>query len=67
MEALQERSAMCPYCGEKISLLLDCTQAGDSYVEDCSVCCQPILVSLYSGEGTGDGNNLQFQLSAENA
>ncbi len=66
MEALQERSAMCPYCGEKISLLLDCTQAGDSYVEDCSVCCQPILVNLYAGGIEGEGK-LEFQLSAENA
>lgn len=63
MEALQEQSAMCPYCGETISLLLDCTQAGDRYVEDCFVCCQPIVVSLYTGE---DGE-LQCQLSAENA
>ncbi|MAY35717.1 MAG: hypothetical protein CMN84_06400 [Spongiibacteraceae bacterium] len=66
MEVLQERSAMCPYCGETISLLLDCTQAGDSYVEDCSVCCQPILVSLFSA-GTADEGALEFQLSAENA
>lgn len=63
MEALQEQSAMCPYCGETISLLLDCTQVGDSYVEDCFVCCQPIVVSLYAGEG----GELECQLSAENA
>ncbi|WP_372748290.1 CPXCG motif-containing cysteine-rich protein [Litorivivens sp.] len=63
MEALQERSAMCPYCGQQISLLLDCMQVGDSYVEDCSVCCQPIVVSLYSGEA----GELEVQLVAENA
>ncbi|MBB3046757.1 hypothetical protein FHR99_000993 [Litorivivens lipolytica] len=63
MEALQEKSAMCPYCGETISLLLDCMQAGDSYVEDCFVCCQPIVVSLYAGVG----GELECQLRAENA
>lgn len=62
MEALQERSAICPYCGQQISLLLDCMQAGDSYVEDCFVCCQPIVIDLFAGEG----GELDVQLSAEN-
>lgn len=32
----------CPYCGEQISMLLDLTAGGQSYIEDCEVCCQPI-------------------------
>lgn len=32
----------CPYCGERIVVLID-TSAGDQeYIEDCQVCCRPI-------------------------
>jgi transcription elongation factor Elf1 len=35
----------CPYCGEQISMVLDLSTAGQSYVEDCEVCCNPIEIS----------------------
>lgn len=39
----------CPYCGERIELVVDPT--GDSqYVEDCQVCCRPITVVVQEGE-----------------
>ena len=34
----------CPYCWEQISLVLDLSVKGQSYVEDCEVCCHPIEV-----------------------
>ena len=34
----------CPYCGERISMVLDTSVKGQTYVEDCEVCCQPIEV-----------------------
>ena len=34
----------CPYCGERISMLLDLSAGGQRYIEDCEVCCRPILV-----------------------
>jgi hypothetical protein len=40
----------CPYCGEAITLLLDLSVEEQSYIEDCSVCCQPMTVS-YRAEG----------------
>ena len=40
----------CPYCGESITLLLDLSVESQTYIEDCSVCCQPMTVS-YSAEG----------------
>ena len=36
----------CPYCGEFIGLQIDTSAGSTSYVEDCSVCCQPIEVSV---------------------
>lgn len=46
MQAIEEAVLECPHCGEPIALLLDLTGGSQSYVEDCQVCCQPILVSL---------------------
>ncbi len=34
----------CPYCWEKISMLLDPDMNGEKYVEDCQVCCNPIEI-----------------------
>jgi hypothetical protein len=38
--------ATCPYCGEPIDLEID-ESGGRSqhYIEDCSVCCQPIEIT----------------------
>jgi hypothetical protein len=45
MSALIESS--CPYCGEEVSLDLDEGGGGrQSYVQDCSVCCQPWQVDV---------------------
>jgi hypothetical protein len=35
----------CPYCWQRISIMLDTSVKGQTYVEDCEVCCQPIEVS----------------------
>jgi len=41
--SLQEETEIdCPYCGERIMLLIDCTVAFQDYIEDCQVCCRPI-------------------------
>jgi len=34
----------CPYCWERISMLLDPDMSGEVYVEDCQVCCNPIEI-----------------------
>ena len=36
----------CPYCGEPISVLVDCSLEQQTYVEDCQVCCQPMVVQV---------------------
>jgi hypothetical protein len=41
----------CPYCGEIITLFLDLSVATQTYVEDCSVCCQPMNVSYSVEDG----------------
>jgi transcription elongation factor Elf1 len=34
----------CPYCGERISMMLDMSVRRQIYVEDCEVCCRPIQI-----------------------
>jgi transcription elongation factor Elf1 len=34
----------CPYCSERISMVLDTSVKRQKYIEDCEVCCKPIEV-----------------------
>jgi len=36
----------CPYCGEPIELLVDESAGDQRYIEDCQVCCRPIVVAV---------------------
>lgn len=44
MNVLQSRKALCPYCGETVEIVLDCSVATQQYIEDCQVCCRPIEI-----------------------
>lgn len=47
-----EKKFKCPYCFERVSMILDVSiNDFQSYVEDCEVCCNPIQVS-YTGENS---------------
>jgi hypothetical protein len=35
----------CPYCWQRISMVLDISSDSQTYVEDCEVCCKPIEIS----------------------
>lgn len=41
----------CPYCGEAIEILVDASAGGQRYVEDCQVCCRPIVLSIALDDG----------------
>lgn len=49
---LEEHFFTCPYCWEKISMLLDLTGGGQTYIEDCEVCCNPICIYYDVDNGT---------------
>lgn len=36
----------CPYCWERISMVLDPDEEASEYIEDCEVCCRPIEISF---------------------
>ncbi len=42
MSGLEEKQIECPYCGEVLDVLIDCSVPQQRYIEDCQVCCQPI-------------------------
>jgi len=43
---VSEQITFCPYCGEYITILIDGTIDQQEYVEDCEVCCSPIIINV---------------------
>ena len=41
----------CPHCWERISMVLDTSVRGQTFVEDCEVCCHPIQVRYAVADG----------------
>ncbi len=62
MEPLAEQIVACPYCGEDIEVLVDHQEAGDQYIEDCQVCCRPIIFSV----AVDSAGNLSVAVRDEN-
>ena len=58
---LDEQMIGCPCCGEVIGVVLDLSVSEQTYVEDCSVCCRPILLQYASN----DGELLEFSVRPE--
>ncbi|MEQ4574917.1 MAG: CPXCG motif-containing cysteine-rich protein [Gammaproteobacteria bacterium] len=36
----------CPYCGESIDIVVDASVERQRYIEDCQVCCRPMVVDV---------------------
>lgn len=59
---LHQADIGCPYCGESLSLTIDCSAGSQSYFEDCEVCCRPILLRC---EVDGDGDLVGLSVARE--
>lgn len=57
---IDTRTITCPHCGETIEIVLDLSVPDQSYIEDCSVCCRPITISV----ATEDGELLELDASS---
>lgn len=44
--SIAERRIHCPFCNESMTILLDLSAGGQSYIEDCQICCQPMQISF---------------------
>lgn len=61
MDLLQTHNLDCPYCGECIQMVIDCSVSGQDYIEDCQVCCRPINIYV-----TIEDETVQIHASHEN-
>lgn len=44
---LSTRRVPCPYCGERIEIVLDPSAGDQHYIEDCQVCCRPMVIEVW--------------------
>ncbi|GAB1615113.1 CPXCG motif-containing cysteine-rich protein [Pseudomonas kermanshahensis] len=43
---LETDSYHCPYCGERVETTVDISAGDQVYIEDCQVCCKPVVMIL---------------------
>jgi hypothetical protein len=48
---IQFETITCPYCWESIEIALDLSIDSQQQVEDCSVCCRPIVIRYRAANG----------------
>ena len=51
-----QQNVQCPYCGETFETEIDVSGGSQEYIEDCQVCCRPIVFRIeidVDGELTG--------------
>ncbi|MNW19938.1 hypothetical protein D3C71_2201260 [compost metagenome] len=58
---LESQVYQCPYCGESAEALLDLSAGDQQYIEDCPVCCRPIVFELRT-----DGIDWTLEVRGEN-
>lgn len=51
----------CPHCGERFTTFLDLSQGNTEYLEDCQVCCKPIMIQVQ----VEDLENEDYSVSVE--
>jgi len=66
MNGFIDWQGQCPYCGEIITLYIDPDNNDSDYIEDCSVCCRPISVSVAGVFNEGECRVDNIELRAEN-
>ncbi len=43
---IESRRLRCPWCGERFEAQIDASGGDADYVEDCPVCCRPIVMHV---------------------
>jgi hypothetical protein len=62
MEAVQTVTLQCPNCWELVEIVVDYSEAEQEIIEDCSVCCSPMVIAI----STGDDEELHAEARLEN-
>jgi hypothetical protein len=58
---LEYQVYQCPYCAEMVDAMLDLSAGDQQYIEDCPVCCRPVLFELHT-----DGCDWSLAVRTEN-
>ena len=56
-------SVQCPHCGETFETEIDTSGGSQEYVEDCYVCCKPIIFRI---DVDTDGELVELEVQREN-
>jgi len=52
MELIAGTEVTCPHCGEIFPIQIDTSQPEQTLIEDCTVCCRPITLSIRCRPGS---------------
>lgn len=47
---MDTQTVRCPYCGEWLEVFIDPSVRRQEYIEDCQVCCQPMILTVVIDE-----------------
>jgi hypothetical protein len=51
MDLIVAAEITCPHCGESFPIQIDTSQSEQSLIEDCTVCCRPITLTIRCAPG----------------
>jgi Cysteine-rich CPXCG len=46
MDLIAEAELTCPHCAQVFSLKIDTSQPEQTLIEDCTICCRPITLTI---------------------
>jgi phage terminase large subunit GpA-like protein len=46
MQFATEAEVTCPHCGESFLLQIDTSEPQQTLIEDCTVCCRPMTLTI---------------------
>ena len=65
---MDTQTVRCPYCGERLEVFIDRSVRRQEYIEDCQVCCRPIILTVtLDGPDWNDDGNAHVEARSEDA
>ena len=61
---IQAETITCPYCWQPIEVVLDLSVDAQRQIEDCSVCCRPIVIDYRAEDGELTALDVEAESSA---
>ena len=46
-----EHTLLCPHCNAQIAVLVDPSVEHQEYIEDCEICCRPLVINYKIDNG----------------